>query len=67
MILVKFTRTNNELHNVGPHRGGGFNSEDMTKEVLPMTKQDQSSRTSDQVNAVRVHSDPKFAKIRDAL
>ena len=66
---MKFTRTNNELHNVGPHRhqGGGFNSEDMTKEVLPMTKQDRSSRTSEQVNAVRVHSDPKFAKIRDAL
>ena len=32
-----------------------------------MTEQDRSSRTSHQVNEVRVHSNPKFAKIRDVL
>jgi hypothetical protein len=32
-----------------------------------MTEQERSSRTSHQVNEVRVHSDPKFAKIRDLL
>ena len=56
------------LHNVGPHRiGGGCNSEYATKDVLPMTEQQRSSSTSDRVNAMRVHSEPKFIIIRGTL